>query len=72
MAILDMSAPLRNIFLFFVFPFILEVSPCVYYPCIEYLSIMQSYYLVHVPARNLYTMPSFGKIRNNDTLNTFG
>jgi hypothetical protein len=36
----------------------------------EYLSIMQSYYLVHVPTRNSYTMPSFGKNINNDTLNT--
>jgi hypothetical protein len=41
------------------------------YPCIEYLSIMQSYYLVHVITRNLYTMPSSGKNINNDTLNTF-
>jgi hypothetical protein len=41
------------------------------YPCIEYLSIMHSYYLVHIPTSDFYTMPSFGKNINNDTLNTF-
>jgi hypothetical protein len=42
------------------------------YSYTEYWSIMQSYYLVHVLTRNLYTMPSFGKNINNDILNTFG
>jgi hypothetical protein len=42
------------------------------YPSTKYLSIMQSYYLIHVPTRNFYTMLSFGKSINNDTLNTSG
>jgi hypothetical protein len=62
----------RFILLFFIlsFIFILEIglSVCVtlssiYHilPCNELWFIIQSCYLINVPTRDFYTMPSFGK-----------
>ena len=68
--IMIMPAPLRNILLFFVSLFILEVGPSVCplsskYHVYHYHKLwfsMQACNLVHIHARIFTNMPSFGKI----------